>query len=199
MARRRLIGFYRVTDGSHAPDTIPLAEFHARAAAAAAKPKHKGKGRKLPPGDGSALWAIGPQGDRRCQFRWSKGERKGQQCKAWAMRGATRCPRHGGYREVPEHPATVRRLADVEHMVQSRAARLSLADADPHARQQVESVLRGAALPLHATMIIEGIEALEQEDGGRAYRRWVQHAKATAPAKDRRAKKPKLATRKRGE
>lgn len=182
--------------GRHVKEPIPLEEFYSRVAAAAARPKAKHKGRSLPPGDGSSLWAIGPQGDRRCQHRWSRGERKGQQCSNWAMRGATRCHKHGGYREAPEHPATARRLADVEHMVQSRAARLSLADADPYARKQVETVLRGAALPLHATIILEGITALEQDDGGRAFRRWVQHAQATSPAHDKRARKANLTSRK---
>ncbi len=44
----------------------------------------------------------------KCQAK----RRDGQPCQAAAIRGATRCAKHGGRVEVPDHPANIRRFMD---------------------------------------------------------------------------------------
>ena len=55
---------------------------------------------------GRALGLAAARRAPRCQAT----RRDGQPCRAPALRGATRCIKHGGRVEVPEHPHNIRRF-----------------------------------------------------------------------------------------
>jgi hypothetical protein len=175
-----------------------LGPFLKRVQAAAVKQaKRKGhpNPQNLKRGDTSPLWAQPIPDKRRCDHVYSdtgrnreKG-RVGQQCKRWAMHGASRCNDHGGYRQNPEHPATVRRLADIEMMHAAAQARIAIHTADPHIAQHVKTSIHSRGLPLSPQTIAAGIDAITRDDNGKAWRRYLDQL--TAPTSEQRARKEK--------
>lgn len=130
-----------------------------------------------------------PTPDKQCDFTSSK---TGKRCGNWAMKGAQRCNVHGGYRQNPEHPGTVKRLGDILNTVTERRASKAIYHTNPKTRAYVEQSLRGEALPLTPTVVKEGIHAYEKDDNGRAYRRWLANAIKHKPQEGKRARKTQL-------
>lgn len=176
-----------------------LGPFLKRVQAAAAKrgkPKTgKGNPQNLKKGDTSPLWAQPIPDKRQCDHIYSDSARNrekgraGKRCASWAMHGASRCRAHGGYRQNPEHPATIRRLADIEMMHAAAQARIAIARADPHTAQHVKTSIESRGLPLSPQTIADGINALERDDNGKAWRRYLEQL--TAPTTEQRARKEK--------
>lgn len=111
--------------------------------------------------------------ERRCKHISKK---TGARCKRWSMRGADRCPGHGGYRQNPSHKATVRlfKMGEIDRQTAHKQARQIIYDEhrDTEAHRQARSAVKAAGAPLHAALILEGIRAFEMDDNGRAWRRW---------------------------
>ena len=111
---------------------------------------------------------------RPCQF--IKADR--MQCKCWAMRGATRCVRHGGYRQVPEHPATVRLLDEgviTERSWHRRAGAFLYQLKTPRerqARKAAEGLLRYLGFQVRAFDVMEGVAAFLSHDVSK-WLRWT--------------------------
>lgn len=195
--RHNRIGLHIIKDGKNIEtDTFP--EFVRKVEAAAAKPKRgnpKGSpGNLLKRTDGEFFWPI--REDRQCVFIHTKGDKAGQRCGAWAMRGGTRCARHGGYREQPGHKATIRRLGIIQAQHARSLANKQLRRSPPKIRQQVETTLEHEGLPLSPVTILQGIDALQTDDNGKAWRRFIAHAKAAAPTQEPNARKTTLNSRK---
>lgn len=118
-----------------------------------------------------------PPPERRCQHVWTVGERAGKQCPHWAIKGASRCYCHGGIRDVPTHRAAIKlvRSGMVQAEIARRLARQT-AYLPEHraARIVVAKLLKGIGInPLgHAPILLAGILAYEEDDAGRAWRRW---------------------------
>ncbi len=94
---RRVIGLWVTHRKPHEPEVIPWREFLKLVEQAASAQK-----RRLHPRYAARLFP--PPGADHCQFVG----RDGRTCKIPAMRGgATRCHRHGGFRQVPHHPGTI--------------------------------------------------------------------------------------------
>jgi hypothetical protein len=102
------------------PTKRQLRFLSAVAEAARATPVPRSRGRPVPENltdEGrqaglQAMWSA-----PRCQAK----RRDGQPCQKAALRGATRCPTHGGRVEVPDHPSNVRRFLTGEmHMALRR-------------------------------------------------------------------------------
>ncbi|WP_288927234.1 hypothetical protein [uncultured Maritimibacter sp.] len=115
-----------------------------------------------------------PTPEERCQFVKANGE----QCGLRHMKGATRCHYHGGYRQNPTHPATVRMFREgrIDAIEAERAARRVIYALPPKERKEAQSAaiaeLRARGLDFRNVTILEGIEAYRAGDGGRAWRRW---------------------------
>ena len=112
---------------------------------------------------------------RPCQFIKKNGER----CKCWAMRGASRCQSHGGYREVPGHPATVRlyRQGTIQQQTAHKTARAAMyqlkTPGELQAMEAVRSVLMEYTGQASAMNIMHGVACFMADDKGRAWRRWI--------------------------
>lgn len=124
-----------------------------------------------------------PTPEGRCDFI----KRDGSQCGNWAMRGASRCHTHGGYRQNPNHPATGRRFlsGDVDRQTQHREARDRVAKGDPKARSAAQRELKDRGIGRNAVDTLEGMTAFLADDGGKTWRRWlkslnIRHAQAQA-------------------
>lgn len=193
------VGLYITTNGKHDPRNGKFADFVKKVeAAAAAKPakiKRTNTHRLKNAGNPAGLWDKPIPDDKRCEFVWSKGPKKGERCRRWAMKGGTRCVSHGGYREQPDHPATIRRLGMIQAQGARALANKQLRQAPHKLRHTVEEALRAEGLPLAPETILQGIEAIEQDDAGRAWRRFIKAARLSAPTGELRARKKKLASR----
>jgi len=125
----------------------------------------------VPPGQSQFLKQV----IRPCQFVKKNGER----CKCWAMRGASRCQSHGGYREVPGHPATVRlyQSGAIQHQTAHRTARAAMyrlkTPRELQALEAARSVLLEYTDQANAVNIMHGVACFMANDGGSAWRRWV--------------------------
>lgn len=71
----------------------------------ALKPRGRPTPTNLTP-EGRALGLCAMRASLRCRSK----RRDGEQCKAPALKGATRCVKHGGRVEVPAHPHNIRRF-----------------------------------------------------------------------------------------
>ena len=146
-------------------------EFIERARIAAAKPKRKGPN-VTPP---SLL--IPPEQPPRDKGRQCRFVLKatGKRCRRWSIRGGTLCSKHGGLRQVPEHPATIRALDRIEAVEQdNQASAILRADPDLFAvSEDVRQALEDMGRPRPPSVILEGSRALLEDDGGKAWRRWV--------------------------
>lgn len=106
-------------------------------------------------------------------------KRTGRPCRQPAVRGATRCRMHGGLREAPEHPANLRRYWNgrLDRGLAMAAARKRWREA--WAALTIEQRMTVAAvLPAGARAADRGRGALAllvlEQDGGRAWRKWMQ-------------------------
>lgn len=164
------------------------AEFMARVTAAAAKkpPRPKRPAPKHPP---PVNKIMPPPEDRRCAFIHSKGHRKGRRCGQWAMNGGTRCWAHGGYRETPENPATIRRLDRILVLDRRHRINATYSQADKKLVRLVRKVLRERGIPLRPETVLLGVAALEADDGGRAWRRFEQAMQRAKPSEEMRARR----------
>ena len=146
-----------------------------------AKPRKK---RNMSEAQLANLWHDPPHNpppeERQCQ---AVTRRLGRRCKQWAVRGAKRCHLHGGLREVPTHPATIRAyqkgLVDAE--TAKRAARDWLSNnVSQRDRQELVETLRHNDIRCDPVTMKQGWDAMVIDDGGRAWRRFL----ATAPKRD---------------
>ena len=98
------------------PTKRQLRFLSAVAEAARAAPVPRPRGRPVPENltdEGRHAGLVAMWSAPRCRAT----RRDGKPCTKPAMRGATRCPTHGGRVEVPEHPANIRRFLTGEmHM-----------------------------------------------------------------------------------
>jgi len=78
---------------------------HAAREARPSKPRGRPTPENLTP-EGRALGLRAMQASPRCRSK----RRDGTPCKAAALKGATRCVKHGGRIEVPDHPHNIRRF-----------------------------------------------------------------------------------------
>lgn len=114
---------------------------------------------------------------RPCDFT-----RNGVRCLVYAMRGATRCHFHGGYRQNPSHPATIRlltegRLTAVTANKQAWQALIHIrttpvgASAEREARQ----VMQSHGQNITGQSLLEGTLALLRidNDAGKSWRGWL--------------------------
>jgi hypothetical protein len=126
---------------------------------------------------------LPPDPDRRCDFVSSK---TGLQCKKWSMRGASRCHFHGGYRQNPHHKGTqrlYRQGALHEHDTQMKA-RHALKGIPRQASGAAALAIKENSKPKRPRLVLEGARAYLEEDGGKAWRRWVKSLKETATNPD---------------
>jgi hypothetical protein len=128
-------------------------------------------------GDASPLWPAA----RVCAFVRKDGSR----CKSWPMRGALHCLKHGGYREVPAHKATIRlyRTGQIAEHGDERRASQGLQAYTPQDRQAVKNAIRETGAQRRratARLMLEGLQAMHQDDNGIAWRRWIEAVKAGA-------------------
>jgi len=108
---------------------------------------------------------------RPCQFVKKNGER----CKCWAMRGASRCQSHGGYREVPGHPATVRlyQSGAIQRQTAHKTARAALYQLKTPGREAARSILLEYTGQAGVVNIMHGVACFMADDCGIAWRRWI--------------------------
>jgi hypothetical protein len=126
-------------------------------------------------GDVSSLWPAA----RVCAFVRKDGTR----CKSWPMRGARHCAKHGGYRDVPEHPATIRlyRTGQIAEHGDERRASQDLQAYTPQDRQTIKNIIKGTGAQRRratARLMIEGLKAMHTDDAGVTWRRWLDTLKA---------------------
>jgi hypothetical protein len=126
-------------------------------------------------GNASALWPAA----RVCVFVRKDGSR----CKSWPMKGARHCVRHGGYREVPAHPATIRlyRTGQIAEHGDERRASQDLQAYPLQDRQAVKNIIKGTSAQRRratARLILAGLQAMHADDAGKSWRRWLESVKA---------------------
>lgn len=195
MARRTDIGLHVVTKGrAKGAGGITWAEFVDRVAAQARRSgSRRGNADNMTnAGNIDTLWGQPIPKDRQCAFTWSKGDKMGKRCGNWAMKGATRCRAHGGYRQNPDHPATARRLNDILTLDAHKRAVNELRSAPHDARRAVEEALQAVQVPLRPVTVLQGIEALQMDDGGRAWRRFIRQASTAKPSEGKKARRSQL-------
>ena len=126
-------------------------------------------------GDPADLWPA----KRQCAFVKADGTR----CGCWPMRGARHCGKHGGYREVPAHPGTLRLYrsgAITAHDIEKRATH-DLTAYSQQDRQAVKQAIRETSAQRRSpapSLILAGIKALHTDDNGKSWRRWIETLKA---------------------
>lgn len=108
--------------------------------------------------------------------------RDGTRCKHPALRGgvATRCSKHGGLREMPEHPSAWRILEAVQQGAATQEIRRTL-DVSPPSEEGQRAALdacAAAGISQSTGRRIAGAQAYDTPDGGRAWRRWLDHIDA---------------------
>ena len=104
-------------------------------------------------------------------------KRTGKPCAAPAVRGGTRCYKHGGMRQVPEHPHNIARLGRGE--IDARLQHNRDRDQYWQLPAQVKSVIDSVSLsfPRQHSRKLELARAYMLDDGGRAYRRIINNLK----------------------
>ena len=150
-------------------------------AEAARKPR---RGRPGPPSNPidpalgpKALHGNGPPPqERRCQY----SNREGRQCRKWAMRGATRCFAHGGCRQVPDHPASIRLYHNgriTANDARRRASAIIYSKHHKAGRAAVMTAQRSLPYELSREAIADGILSYYADDAGKAWRQWLDQIK----------------------
>lgn len=109
--------------------------------------------------------------------RCSYIKKGGQRCGMARMKGADRCCWHGGYRQAPTNKATVARFRDGSiAMAQAMdAARAEIRTYPQEDRQTLYTLTREAGAVAMPDLILTGLQAMaaSEDDGGRAWRRWL--------------------------
>jgi len=129
------------------------------------------------------LWPVHP--GRQCLF---VGKVLGRQCKNWAVKGAKRCHVHGGLREAPDHPANGRAWlkGQITDHDMSRAA-FEHNNKHPKVKETVK-LLREIGIVAKPPTLKAALDALDQDDNGKAWRRFVK----SAPTKKKKEKKGEI-------
>jgi hypothetical protein len=142
-------------------------------------------------GDKQAKGPGGPPPDRQCQHVSTKGKR----CRRWALCGASRCWDHGGILDNPHHPSAPKAIPALLRLEARKEAKRALPSYSPQTIAQVEQALRAKGEALSPQSIREGCAALEANDAGKAWRRWL--TSLTRPTDEQRARRPREITRQR--
>ena len=108
-----------------------------------------------------------PTPERRCKH---VSKKTGNQCKNWALHGATRCHKHGGYRQNPSHPGSIKlyEKGAIAAEAENRAARQELYKHP--LRQEAYNALRAAGAPPTYKNNLDLANALQIDDNGKTYR-----------------------------
>lgn len=195
MTLRRLIGFSVYTNGKRR-NPQSWHKFLEEVTEAAAKRPKGGPYNLIPAADPSTLWGQPIPLDKRCDFIHQKGPNKSKRCGRWAMKGAKRCPVHGGYRQNPKHPATIKRLDHIVHAVQEvDAARTLRLEPDKGTHNTIRTYLRERGEALNPSTVLEGIKAMQMDDNGKAFRRWAKTIEKHSAKPEQRARKQRLNSR----
>lgn len=106
-------------------------------------------------------------------------ERTGERCKAPAVKGGTRCYKHGGMRQVPEHPHNVAKLREgaIDARLQHNRDRDQYRLLPASVKDTIDTV--AASFPHQHSRKLELARAYMLDDGGRAYRRVIKNIKLT--------------------
>ena len=104
-------------------------------------------------------------------------KRTGKPCGAPAVRGGTRCYKHGGMRQVPEHPHNIAKLhrGEIDAKVQHNRDRQQYWALPASVKTTIDSV--SAPFPRSYSRKLELARAYMLDDGGRAYRRIIKNLK----------------------
>lgn len=104
-------------------------------------------------------------------------KRTGKPCGAPAVRGGTRCYKHGGMRQVPEHPHNIARLerGEIDARLQHNRDRDQYWQLPAQVKETIDSV--SASFPKQFSRKLELARAYMLDDGGRAYRRIIKNLK----------------------
>lgn len=162
------------TKRSTQPDTWE--EYVAKVEAAAKSRRKGGNGltANLRPGRAKETLWNNPRFEKdRCKAM--TGQSRGtERCTHWAMIGSQYCRHHGGYRENPAHPATIRLFNEGAVTLHTLHRELGpeVHRAPAEVRNAVKSEIKAAGVRPHNATILEGIKAHEADDGGQAWRRW---------------------------
>lgn len=100
-------------------------------------------------------------------------KRTGKRCGAPAVRGGTRCYKHGGMRQVPSHPHNIARLerGEIDARLQHNRDRQQYWELPAPIKTTIDSV--AASFPREYSRKLELARAYMLDDGGRAYRRLI--------------------------
>lgn len=93
------------------------------------------------------------------------------------MQGANRCASHGGYRQNPKHPATVRLYREGTIEEKARAIELARAQRGDPKTQEMRLTLRNLGIVADPITIEQAIQA-SQDKSGRAWRRFIKQKDA---------------------
>ena len=148
---------------------------HAAREARSSKPRGRPTPQNLTP-EGRALGLRAMQSSPRCRSK----RRDGTPCKAPTLKGATRCVKHGGRVEVPDHPHNLRRFFS---RAMQRAA-LTQADKEtdkdywnamtPSQRRELTSIVSERVLRSPARLYQAAKVWMTVRDGGYpAYKRFL--------------------------
>ena len=110
--------------------------------------------------------------------------RTGQRCKQWAVKGTDKCHLHGGARLNPRSKAAVKAYRRGEH-VEYRARREAREELKGMKRKdvaEVTEVLKGMLVSRYPdrAVVAPGVRALNTDDGGKSWRRWLGMAQKWA-------------------
>lgn len=101
----------------------------------------------------------------------------GRRCQRPAMRGGTFCHQHGGYRQTPQNPATIRRLLK-GHIYEDRARTLAYQECRKYSVKDqmiIKAILKERGMwQGDSLLIIRGLIAYTMDDNGKAYRHWLK-------------------------
>lgn len=151
-------------------------EFMRIAEETARKPKGKPRGSWAhlnPPGG----WTP-PKPEQRCQ---AIAASTGKQCGKFRLKGATRCPSHGGLRENPYHPAAGRAFANGTLQATADAKHAQRVVRERYTRQQAEDArraIRAAGGQAHPLNVLAILEAWDRDQSGREARRFLAQIEA---------------------
>ena len=112
-----------------------------------------------------------PPPDRQCDFIMRTNAR----CPNWSMRGATRCQSHGGYRQNPKHPATIRLLlnGDLYEEANERAAAGELHLTDKEIVDTCKTALLAIGAKFNRQMLLQATKAYTADPAGKTWRRYL--------------------------
>lgn len=103
----------------------------------------------------------------------------GSRCGCPAIRGAKRCYWHGGLLEVPDHPGNRAQVEKYHARAAKARARNQLYSLPKHARIQATALAIAGGAGRNWHIILQGAQAILQDDGGLALRRWIKEHNLT--------------------